>query len=79
MEPTEAKIAYLIVTKAISVTERFVRQHISGVGDQAKFQDTSLGWYLLMEGSYEALYLGNEKPPFVSGDPIRITIEKSSP
>lgn len=34
------------------------------------------GWYMLLEGSWEKLYVGMDKPDFAVGDRVKLTIEK---
>jgi hypothetical protein len=35
-----------------------------------------LGWYVLLEGSWNSLYIGEECPDWHVGDEMRVTIEK---
>lgn len=80
MEPVEAKVKvrYLIPTTVTLVEERFRRVHLHGAGDAAQFREESLGWFVWLEGSYEMLGVGPEKPALAIGDRIRITIEKET-
>ena len=50
------------------VEERFKSMWVSGTGERAKFTKQSQGWYMLLQGSWEALYVGMEKPDVVRGD-----------
>jgi hypothetical protein len=34
------------------------------------------GWFMLLEGSWEWLFVGAEKPDFAPGDRVKITIAK---
>ena len=76
MESAQAKIRYIFVSCITSIEEHIVPCYISGIGDDAKFQDISKGWFLYLEGSHEALHVGMEKPELVKGDRVKITLEK---
>lgn len=67
---------YTIPTRAVDVFEKTDRVYASGLGDKANFVEVSRGWFVLLEGSWEALYLGPEKPGLVAGDKVKITLEK---
>ncbi len=58
------------------VEERFRSRYISGVGNTATFNKVSLGWFIHLRGSYEALYIGNERPELLQGDKVTISIIK---
>lgn len=58
-----------------SVEERVAKRWISGVGENAKFENSSRGWYALFVEEPSALFLGNEKPAMMAGDKMRITAE----
>lgn len=74
---SEAPITHYVThTTAILVEERFKRIWVSGVGSAAKFETQSLGWFLWLTGSHEAIHLGYEKPAFQTGDRVKITFEK---
>lgn len=69
---------YVINSKVLSVEESFTPAYVigSGIGKDAKFVNQSQGWFIFLEGSYEALYLGKEKPGIEPGDVVKITLEK---
>jgi hypothetical protein len=48
------------------------------VGDEIKMEEQNLGWFILLEGSWEYLYVGNEEPAFSIGDDVAVTIVKRS-
>lgn len=79
MEPPKKKInlAYTILTTCISVEERFIQVYSSGVGKEAVFEQASTGWWATFEGSYEALYFGEEKPWFDKGDKMKVMFQRS--
>lgn len=78
MEPIEASVGYKLYTKVERVTEHVVKQWISGIGSEATFQSTSLGWFVTFEGSRESLFLGLEKPSLAKGDEVEIIIRKKA-
>jgi hypothetical protein len=48
-------------------------------GDEIKTEYEDRGWYVLMEGSWEALYVGEEEPPGLKeGDDVEIIIRPKS-
>lgn len=67
---------YVINSEVVNVEEHFVPCYISGIGEGAKFHETSQGWFAYFKGSHEALHLGMEKPTLAKGDKVKITVEK---
>jgi hypothetical protein len=63
-------------TRVLSVRKEMRKIYLSGFGEEAKFREQSLGWYMHLEGSYESLHLGFEKPEIHAGDRVKITVEK---
>jgi hypothetical protein len=46
-------------------------------GDEIKTEEESLGWFMLLNGSWEYLHVGYEKPTgFEVGDAVVVTIAK---
>lgn len=76
MESLKTKVKYTIETTVLSVKEAKQRNWVSGTGADAQFEEASKGWYVHLDGSFEGLYLGVEKPELNPGDKIRITLEK---
>lgn len=72
------EVTYTIPTKVNSIEQHWKRLHVSGFGPDAIFKNTSLGWFVHFEGSWEALYLGQEKPDLQTGDEVIITIRKAN-
>lgn len=66
--------AIRIKAKVTSVVERFHRIYTGGIGAEASFEEASLGWFIIMEGSWEALYVGTTKPRVKVGDTATIRI-----
>lgn len=67
---------FVINSKVADVKEEFQPCWISGFGKDAVFENRSRGWFIYLEGSYEALHVGKEKPELQKGDRIKITLEK---
>jgi hypothetical protein len=62
--------------RVIDCREYFTERHQSGQGPSAVFVKVSLGWFVQLEGSHEALYLGRERPEIVSGDRVTVKLIK---
>lgn len=76
MEPAQAKVRYVINSKVVRIEKRHRKIWVSGSGDSAIFHEQDMGWWLVMTGSYESLYLGEDQPPLKEDDKIRITLER---
>lgn len=68
----------VIPTKVVRVEKRFRDIYISGYGKDAIFHPQDLGWWVLLEGSHEALYVGEEQPWFKEDDLLETVIRKRS-
>lgn len=66
----------IIPTTITAIEEHKQQDYVSGVGDSATFKERSLGWFLFLQGSHEAIHVGMEKPDLRVGDKMKITIEK---
>lgn len=73
MEPLEATV---IFTTIVNIEERFRTEYVSGYGSATVFNQVSLGWFILYEGSWEAIHVGYDKPSWKVGDKVKITMEK---
>jgi hypothetical protein len=78
MESAQAQVRYVTYTKVTEVTFRQRQSYKDGVGAAATFEEIPLGWFVYMEGSYEALHVGMDKPDLEPGDKIKITVEKNN-
>lgn len=81
MEPAEAplrklKVNLTVVTEVVAIKEHFVDKYVSGVGDDAIFEQVSLGWFMYLKGSHEAIHIGSDGSWAVPGDRVKITFEK---
>ena len=80
MEPTsctiEGAVVYLIYSKVIGVSkkEHLKRQWMENNETKSKYED--LGWFILLEGSHEWLYVGGEKPELQPHDEVEIRITR---
>ena len=45
--------------------------------NRPQIEEEILGWAILMEGSWEWLFIGHEKPDLEVGDPVKIIIERN--
>ena len=46
------------------------------IGEEVRTESEDLGWAILLEGSYEWLFVGEEEPGFAVGDVVQISIGK---
>jgi len=67
---------YVIRTRVTDVFERKQDCWVSGVGKDAVFSTKNLGWYILLDGSHEAIFLDTIRPDLAVGDIVEITIQK---
>jgi len=69
------KTRYKIMTsvRSIEEVEQIVRAHKKG--DDVILEKENMGWYVCFEGSWERMYLGNEKPALKIGQKVMITVE----
>jgi hypothetical protein len=65
-----------IYTTVVRVENRVSKKYSHGVGENAVFTDTSLGYYVVFDGSHEAIHVGYEPPDFRTGDRVKITFER---
>lgn len=68
------KITIPTTIKKMEYKKRVARAWCDASGD-AHTEEEALGWAILLEGSLEWLFVGEEKPDFAVGDKVRITIE----
>jgi hypothetical protein len=47
-------------------------------GDTICTEEENLGWFLLLEGSWEYLYVGIVEPEFKVGDEVSVIIKRKS-
>ena len=68
---------YVFYSRVTRVFEHnpVVRAYSNSEGDTIT-ETRSFGWFIHLEGSYEALHIGNVKPGLVVGDRVKVTVEK---
>lgn len=85
MEPTKATVTkYVFYSEVVYVKERKVKEMVRPgrrneedyLIDPGEYKETSLGWFLYMKGSHEAIHLGMDKPEIENGQRIKVTIER---
>lgn len=78
MESAEAPLRYeyIVHTFVDRIEEHFEDYYISGVGANAKFKRMSKGWFMLLAGSHEAIYVGETCPDFKVGGSIEIVFRR---
>jgi hypothetical protein len=66
--------------KKIEQKKRIARGWKIGPGDDdANFEYENMGWFMLLEGSWEYLYIGDTEPAsFRVGDEVEVTIAVKS-
>jgi hypothetical protein len=70
---------YTFRSRVMAVKEHFesMNWRLEDQGDGRKVptcDQRSLGWYVTLEGSYESWCVGSEKPDFVQGQAVKISI-----
>lgn len=80
MEPVRYSLVIQHI-RVVDVYERIKSVYVTGVGKDAIFDCKSLGWWVRLLGSREAIYAGDSKPSLEAGDlvTVRITKECDSP
>lgn len=63
-------------SRVVQIIHRTRRVWVSGLDENAKFRQEDEGYYMLLDGSYEALHVGFDMPEFRVGDKIKVTMEK---
>lgn len=75
--PEQVNVKYVVYTNVVRIEERKARDYVKGFGGNAEFLERSLGWFMFLAGSYEAIYIGPTKPDFKFNDRIKITFERA--
>ena len=61
--------------KIVSVEEKFERQYVSGFGPESVFRQVSRGWFVLLEGSNEAIFISKNRPDYARvGDTVTVKL-----
>ena len=67
----------VVFSKVVSIDRYEVDSYQGGLGEDAKFAKVDRGYFMLLEGSHEAIHIGFDPPPFRVGDTIKITFERA--
>lgn len=70
--------SYVFSSTVASVSERTRKEYVFGSGKEAVFRDEPLGWFVALEGSHEALWVGTERPDLRPGDRVKISIQAAA-
>lgn len=73
MESASPTVAYSISTTVLDIARL---DKVSRVDKDGTQHVKDCGWFILLEGSRERLFLGMDEPSLQTGDKIRVTIEK---
>jgi len=74
--PEESVDRFRIYSRVTKIHELKSKRWIRGAGNSAEFREESMGWYLFLEGSWEGLHVGTERPNLQVGDKVMISIRK---
>jgi hypothetical protein len=74
MTADNPRIAFRSKVLDVSKKDRIVGARKEG--DEVVVDRRDLGWTILLEGSRERLFVGDDHPGFEAGDPVLVTIEK---
>lgn len=75
MESPPSTLKVKFVARVVKVTEHKYNQWIKGIGNEAEFNEISLGWFVTLENSHESIFIGWLKPQIRVGSIATITIE----
>lgn len=79
MEPANPKVkipaVYAFYAQVETIQERFKHLYKSGFGETTQYEKASLGWFMSLKGSHEALRISTDKPPINAGDLVKVTIK----
>ena len=70
------KTNIVVLSEIVRIELRKQKRWVSGLGDKAIFQDHPLGYFMVLDGSHEAIFIGHDEPTFTQGDKIKITFER---
>ena len=65
---------FITTVKKVEEKSRTVRGWMAG--DKAMTETEKLGWFILLDGSWEYLHIGKDRPDFSPGDLVSVSIEK---
>jgi hypothetical protein len=79
VEERKMSTGYSFRTRIITIKEHFEsknwRLEVQGDGSKLPVCDEkSIGWYIKLEGSWESMYVGLEKPDLAEGQAVTVSI-----
>jgi len=60
------------------VSQRKIKEWVSGTGNDAVFRDKTIGWYVSFNEAPFSIYVGMAEPEYTKGDKVWLTITKQS-
>ena len=66
---------YVFKSKVLKIEQKSRVLRAWKEGDDVKTDIEQLGWFMLLEGSFESIYMGEEKPAFGVGQSVTVTIK----
>jgi hypothetical protein len=73
---SKTKTRYVVRDRVARIEHKVARQWISGTGADAKFEDGTIGWYVVFASCPASMYLGEDQPDLKTGDRVRLTLER---
>lgn len=69
-------MTYLFRTRVVSVDREIRKVDFRKDGDAWTYREVDLGFYLLLEGSQEKLFVGFDQPDMKKGDEVVVRISR---
>ena len=69
-------IKFFTTVKKIEHKSRVARAWKTGIGDEVQTETQDLGWAVLLEGSWEWLFVGSGEPDLKVGDEVEVIIQR---
>lgn len=73
MEPAQATVSFRIATRVLDIARIDKTHRVDHDGTQ---HVANLGWFILLDGSRERLFVGLDEPAIRVGDEVEILIRK---
>jgi hypothetical protein len=74
MSRERSVIKFYSTVKKVEHKRRILRGW-KDVNDKEQFEYEDMGWYLLLDGSWEYLHVGKDRPDFEVGQRVEVTIK----
>jgi hypothetical protein len=70
-------IKFYSKVKELGPKKRISRSYM--INDKVEYKTEDMGWFMLLEGSWESLYVGGSQPEGLSiGDEVEVIIRRKS-